>query len=318
MNEFPITGDFPKNEVEFDEYFADELDCYDYLFRAKWPEGFVCCKCGHNRYWLSARALYICEHCEHQHSLTSGTIMHGTRKPLKYWFKAMWWFTTRSAGINAINLAALLDFDCYETAWTWLQKLRSCTIRYNRESLSGQIEVDEFYLGGQKKGKRGRGAESKIPIAVAIETNGKCLGRVRLQVQDNCSSEQLIPFINLNTDKGSKITTDSWQGYNPLSSEGYEHLKIKQSEAVDKSKVLPGVHLVPSLVNRLMLGTFQGRFEKKYLQRYLDEFVFRFNRRTSKSIGKKFMRIMQQIVATPPSTYRQIAQGLTTAASCPN
>lgn len=318
MNEFPITEDFPENEIEFDERFADELDCYDYLFRAKWPDGFMCCICGHRQYWLSARALYICAQCEHQHSLTSGTILHGTRKPLRYWFKAMWWFTTRNSGINAINLCNLLGFGCYETAWAWLQKLRSCTIRYNREQLSGDVEVDEIYIGGRKKGKRGRGAEGKFPIVAAVENDGPELGRIRLQLLDNCSSDQIIPFIKLNISDGSQVATDCWPSYNPLSSTGYGHVKIMQSQEDEKSTVLPGVHLVASLLKRLMLGTFQGRFEKKYLQRYLDEFVFRFNRRTSKSIGKKFMRIVQQAVATPPTSHRQISQGVSAHQLCAN
>ena len=104
MTEFTIIEDFPKSEIEFDSRFSKPEACFDYLFKQKWPDCFVCRKCGHQHYWLSSRNLYICKHCEHQHSLTAGTIMDSSKKPIIYWFKAMWWFTTRKSGINAITL----------------------------------------------------------------------------------------------------------------------------------------------------------------------------------------------------------------------
>ena len=129
MTDFTITEEFPKNEIEFDKRFSNPKACYNYLFKQKWPNGFNCDKCGHGKYWLSSRNLYICTQCEHQHSLTAGTIMDSSKKPITYWFKAMWWFTTRKSGINAVNLKELLGFGSYGTAWCWMQKLRRCTIR---------------------------------------------------------------------------------------------------------------------------------------------------------------------------------------------
>jgi len=169
MTKFTITEDFPKNEIEFDARFSNPEACYDYLFQQKWPEGFRCVKCGHSKYWLSRKQLYICTECEHQHSLTAGTIMDSSKKPITYWFKAMWWFTTRKSGVNAVNLKELLGFGSYGTAWSWMQKLRRCTIRMDREKLSGRVEVDDFVIGGQKSGKRGRGAGGKTIVAIAVE-----------------------------------------------------------------------------------------------------------------------------------------------------
>jgi hypothetical protein len=110
MNEFMITEDFPKNQAEFDARFADEQACHEYLFRCRFPKRYRCDHCGHISYWKSTQGLYICTRCELQHSLTAGTIMHGTRKPLSAWFKAMWWFTTRKSGVNAVNLKG---------SWNW-------------------------------------------------------------------------------------------------------------------------------------------------------------------------------------------------------
>lgn len=307
MNEFVIVEDFPKNQIEFDRRFYDESACIEYLYQLRWPEGFTCSKCGHTEYWKSGRGLFICQACEHNQSVTAGTIFHSTKKPLTDWFKALWWFATRKSGVNAINLQDLLGLGSYTTAWKWLQKLRSCTIRTSREKLSGNIEADEFYLGGEHSGKRGRGAKHKCTVAIAVERKGHKLGRLRMQVIQRCSSDELIPFAAANIASGSNVTTDGWKGYAGLKEQGFIHKKVLQSKTDDKNSVLPGVHLVISLVKRLILGTFQGRFEGRYLQRYLDEYVFRFNRRTTKSVGKRFWRIIQQAACSPPLLDVQIA-----------
>ena len=108
MNTFTIREDFPKSEIEFDKRFSDIEKCYDYLLQTIWPDGFSCKLCGHTKYWVSAKHIYICTRCGHQHSLTAGTIMDSSKKPLTYWFKAMWWFTTRKSGLNAVDLQELL------------------------------------------------------------------------------------------------------------------------------------------------------------------------------------------------------------------
>ena len=307
MNEFTITEDFPKSEIEFDLRFLNPSACYDYLFSIKWPNGFVCKKCENENYWLSAKRLYICTNCEHQHSLTAGTIMDSSKKPIIYWFKAMWWFTTRRSGVNAVNLKELLGFGSYNTAWQWMQKLRRCTIRKDREKLSGRVEVDEFVIGGQKSGKRGRGAESKTIVAAAVErcNKEKIIGRIRLQVILDYSAFSLETFINENIQPGSIVATDSWSSYSPIINEQC-HMQTNQSKTDKKQDSLYGVHLITTLVKRLIRGTYQGRFEPKYLQNYLDEYVFRFNRRNSKYIGKKFMRIVQQVVKSSKIKCNQI------------
>jgi transposase-like protein len=234
--------------------------------------------------------------------------MDSCKKPITYWFKAMWWFTSRKTGVNAINLQELLGFGSYNTAWYWLQKLRRCTIRKEREKLSGNVEVDEFYLGGPKPGKRGRGSSGKTIVAAAIEKEGNKIGRIRLEVIPDCSSESLLPFINRNIAPGSNVITDGWKSYDSLDADVYSHQQVFQSKTDNKDSVLPGVHLVVALVKRMILGTFQGRFAPDRLQNYLDEYVFRFNRRTSRNIGKKFMRIVQQVVRSTQNTWETIRQ----------
>jgi transposase-like protein len=309
MTEFFIDEDFPRNQVEFEKRFNTEQACRDYLADMKWPDGFHCRNCGHNRYWISAKGLYICTRCESPNSLTAGTVMHGTKKPLTYWFKAMWWFTTRKSGVNAINLKDLLGLGSYQTAWLWLHKLRRCTIRQGRERLSGDVEVDEFVIGGQKPGKRGRGANGKTIVIAAVEKEHKRLGRIRLQVVANFSGDTLKQSVAANVSPGSTVITDGWKGYNFLDESRYTHNQVVATHIAEKKSVLPGVHLIASLVNRLVIGTFQGRFDPKHLQSYLDEYVFRFNRRRSRNIGKKFMRIAQQVTSSAKITYGKIKSG---------
>jgi len=302
--------DFPKNELEFDRRFQEEQACLEYLFGLRWPQGFVCPACGHTEYWRSARELYLCQHCQKQVSVTAGTIFHGAKKPLTVWFKALWWFSTRKSGVNALALQQLLGLGSYRTAWCWLQKLRTCTIFTDRQPLSGEVEADEFYLGGGRSGKRGRGAAQKCKVAVAVERQGRKLGRLRMQAIDDCSSAELLPFVQSNVVAGSQVATDGWKGYNGLEKD-FDHRRVISAHAVYKESVLPGVHLVVSLVKRIILGTYQGRFTPEYLQRYLDEYVFRFNRRTSTSPGRRFWRIMQQAVGSPPLTNQQLRLGTT-------
>lgn len=309
MTEFFIDEDFPRNQVEFDKRFGSEQACRDYLAKMKWPDGFHCRNCGHQQYWISAKGLYICIRCESPNSLTAGTVMHGTKKPLTFWFKAMWWFTTRKSGVNAINLKDLLGLGSYQTAWLWLHKLRRCTIRQGREPLSGDVEVDEFVIGGQQPGKRGRGANGKTIVVAAVEKEEKKLGRIRLQVVPDFSGDVLEQTVMANVSAGSTVMTDGWKGYNFLDESSYTHKEVIASKTADKQSILPGVHMIASLVKRLIISTFQGRFAPKYLQSYLDEYVFRFNRRRSRNIGKKFMRIAQQVTASTKTTYEQIKAG---------
>jgi hypothetical protein len=102
---------------------------------------------------------------------------------------------------NAVNLKELLGFGNYDTAWTWLQKLRRCTIGPDREKLSGHVEVDEFFIGGQCSGKRGRSAEGKTLVFIAVERSAteKQMGRIRLHVALDCSGYSLETFSSSKT-----------------------------------------------------------------------------------------------------------------------
>lgn len=287
--------DYPKNLLEFEERFSNDIDCLDYLCKLRWPDGFICPGCTSNKFWNNKRGLYECQSCGRQTSITAGTILHQTRKPVRFWLRAMWHIANQKYGANALGLKRILGLGSYNTAWQWLHKLRRAMVRPNRERLNGLVEVDETYLGGKKPGKRGRGAEGKALIGVAVEDKGKKgLGRIRLQHIEDASGKSLEGFISEVIESGSIIRTDDWNGYNGINKMGYEHI-------IEMSKEMQATHLVISLLKRWLLGTYQGAVRPTHLSYYLDEFTFRFNRRTSRSRGKLFYRLVQQAMLVDPA-----------------
>jgi transposase-like protein len=302
------TEDYPKTQAEFQEKFATEEACWEYLVKMRWPNGFVCCRCNGTRAWLISRGLFECQ-CGQQTSVKVGTIFQGSRKPLRLGFNVMWTVVVPKTGNSANNLKVAMGFGSYQTVWMWLHKLRRAMIRPGRDRLIGEVEVDETYIGGVEKGKnrRGRGANSKTLVVVATECLGKKLGRVRFHCINQASEDELIPFINDYVEPGSTVITDGWEGYKNVGVSGYKHKKKTISgSGKNAHELLPHVHLVDALLKKWINGTHQGAINKKYLQYYLDEYSFRFNRRLSKYRGKLFYRLIQQCIQVPPTTRKMI------------
>ena len=301
---------YPKNFQEFLAQFPTEKACWQYLLEIRWTEGYVCQHCGSKKYLLTAKHKIHCSDCEKEFSITSETIFQETKKPLLLWFHIMWWVVAQKTGVSAYNLMDFMGFGSYESAWAWLHKLRRAMVRPGREKLSGTVEVDETYIGGEEigTGKQGRGADEKCLVIVATECIGKQIGRVRFKVIPNASSENLKSFIEENIEYGSIVITDGWSGYKQLKNkENYIHeIKTISGSGKEAHELLPHVHMVDSLVKRWINGTHQGRISAKYLEYYLDEFSFRFNRKMSTHRGKLFYRLMQQAVTTMPTRYKDI------------
>jgi hypothetical protein len=220
----------------------------------------------------------------------------------------MWYITIQKYGTNVLGLDRVLGMGCYETAWQWLHKLRRAMVRPGRDQLSGYVQVDETYVGGRRKpGKRGRGAEGKALVAIAVEDKSpKGIGRIRLQHIPDASADSLGAFATTMIVPGSVVITDDWAGYLTLPSLGYERKIIKPEKLV-----LP--HLVASLMKRWLLGTYQGAVKPTHLPYYLDEFTFRFNRRTSRSRGKLFFRLVQQALMVDPVAGRDLKAAIPSA-----
>jgi transposase-like protein len=223
------------------------------------------------------------------------------------WFHAMWWVTSQKTGASAAGLQAALGLGSYETAWTWLHKLRRAMVRPGRDRLQKLVEVDETYVGGPEEGHIGRGAQDKSLVVIAVEKDGRRIGRTRMRVVGDFTANQLCGFVGDVVEPGSTVRTDGLNSYLALPQYGYVHDRVVQKKHVETaSELLPGVHLVASLLKRWLLGTHQGRVSREHLGYYLDEFTFRFNRRKSRHRGKLFYRLVQQAVAIDPVPYSQI------------
>jgi len=297
---------YPGNQIEFEEMFKTELDCINYLTKVRWPQGFICPICASICYWKKSKGRFECIDCHTETTITNGTIFHKSTKPLLIWFHAIWWIVAQKNGVSAKGLQKILGLGSYRTSWTWLHKFRRLMVLSGRSKLHGIVEVDEVFLGGKKSGKRGRGAEGKSLIAVAIEVLGKKTGRVRLAKIPDASSLSLNGFIESNVEKTTKIITDEWPGYNEIERKGFIHETQKATAKDEEQEVLPNVHRIASLLKRWLLGTHQSYLNKNKLEYYLDEFVFRYNRRTSKSRGLLFLRLIEQAVNTIPISYEDI------------
>lgn len=310
---FPIGGiDYPRTLQEFDEWFSTEEACVDYLKRLRWCDGFICPTCQGRKSWPAETGLIRCATCGRRVSVTAGTIFQGTRKPLKLWFQAMWYVTSQKFGGNALGLKRVLGLGSYQTAWSWLHKMRRAMVRPGRERLSGNVEVDETLVGREEQGgKRGRGAGGKSIVVIAVEVHEpKGFGRVRMQRVPGASEKRLVPFVCNSVEPGSGVRTDSWRGYNALRQHGYKHQKVNLSESGDPAHVvMPGVHRVSSLLKRWIIGTLQGSISDKHFDYYLDEYTFRFNRRNSNARGLLFYRLLQQAVMIVPVTYKELVGG---------
>lgn len=300
--------DYPRNLLEFQERFATEDACRAYLEKLRWPDGFRCPGCNSDRAWRTNRGSWFCAGCSRQTSVTAGTIFEGTRKPLRLWFLVMWHVMSDKGGVSAQSLQRLLGFKRYETVWIWLHKLRRAMVRSDRDRLSGEVEVDETYIGGPEPGVMGRETQTKSIVAVAAEVRDERIGRIRLRTLADVSAASLVPFVEEALAPGSVVRTDGWGGYAPLEAKGYGHrvTHIKRSGRL-AHELLPRVHRIAALLKRWILGTHQGAIRPQYLNYYLDEFTFRFNRRTSRQRGKLFYRLVQQALRVDPVPWERVA-----------
>jgi transposase-like protein len=296
-----LLRDLPHDLPTFVRRFGTDAKCRAYLVRARWPAGFCCAGCGHDlAYRHKKRLIEECTACGKQHSILAGTLFEQTKTGLARWFLAIYLVTSSKGGISAMELKRQMGFGSYQTAWSWLHKIRRAMVRPERAPLSARVEADETYVGAPKPGKPGRGAGGKTTVAGAVESGrgkarGRRLGRLRLAVVPDVSANSLQGFLGQNVARPATVSTDGWSGYGGLDAAGYAHQPLNLAASWgDAALRLPAIHLVFGLTKRWLLGTHHGAVSNKHLPVYLDEFVFRFNRRTARSIAHRFARVIQQ------------------------
>ena len=241
---------FPKTAIEFDRRFATEEACRTYWIEARWGGEPACARCGSKRVWAERGGfLFECGDCDHQTSLTSGTLLEKTRKPFKVWFRAVFEISSRRNGISAKELQRILGFGSYKTAWSWLHKLRAALVRPDREPLGPFVQIDETLVGG-------KGSPHKELVLVAAEVDG----RVRLAHAENNDEGTLKSFADNQIALDTQVVTDGLASYNSESLGQRPHQAVIQTKQERReSDALQGCHWTVSLLKRWLLGTHAGR-----------------------------------------------------------
>lgn len=311
----PVAGrDYPATWREFEDWFATEQACLAFLERLRWPSGFRCPACAaEGEPGRTSRNRLQCNACRFQASVTAGTIFDKTRTPLRVWFAAAWYATSQKQGVSALGLQRVLGLSSYQTAWAMLHRLRRAMVRSRREVLTGTVEVDEAFLALRRNTpkpakSKAHNKDHLVCVAVAVEVlSPKGFGRIRIRRVEGPMIDQLLPFVIDNVSPAATVRTDGSPIYRELSDYGFEHRPtVLLGSGVPAHRPLPGVHRVASLLKRWLLGTHHGAVDPRHLDDYLDEFVFRFNRRSSRSRGMLFYRLLEQAVVTDPATFTDI------------
>jgi len=303
---------FPKSLLQFQSEFATEEACQQYLAACRWPDGFMCPRCGHRHaYNIEKQRLWQCAACRHQVSLTSGTVLHNTRTPLTVWFWAAYLMTTDKRGVSAVLLQRQLGLSRYEPARMMLHQLRRAMVNAAREPLHGEVEVDDTWIGGPQAGLRGsrqlKGRRAAL-VLVAVEKRGKGSGRVRMAVIPDFRKATITPFLTQNVDTGSTIYTDGLKSFAGLEEAGFKHIPRTQPRRTALRKgaksVVPLADRAIGNLKQWLIGTYHG-VSRAQLQVYLNEFVFRHNRR--KTPMAAFQTLLGLGTQHAPTPYARIS-----------
>ena len=296
------------SRAAFEARFPDEAACARHLAAMRWPDGFVCPACGHDRGWelKRRRASWECAACGKETSVSAGTIMHRSHLPLKTWFMAAHIVTSHSNGISALQLQAQLGLGSYKSAWLLLHKLRRAMVAPDRSLLEDLVEIDEATLPLRTKqdpptGGQGRSPQGKMRIAGAVELTPEGEPRrIRLAPIGDFSARSLHAFVAGTSAPGARVITDGWSGYCGLPDHDHAPKIVGTTPA---HLVLACIHRVFSNLKRWALGTFHG-LRRPHLRRYLDEFVFRWNRR--RHTATAFDTLLGIGTRLQPAGYRDI------------
>ncbi len=291
---------------QFQKRFSREDFCLKHLVKLRWPDGFVCPRCGHDKAGFhSKRKLLQCKGCRYQASATAGTIFHRTKIPLRKWFWFIFLISSQKTGVSIQGLQRLLGIKSYKTAWTMAHKVRKAMAdRDASYQLANLVEMDDSYFGPSGRGKRGRGSKGKVPVVVAVENRGKKPGFAAMRVVDNLKSAHIAHFAQSKIKEQQTVRTDGYVSYYCLTGYGYELDMRIVGNGPNASKELPWVHTLIANVKSMLRGAHHG-VSHKYLQRYLDEFCYRFNRRYWPS--QLFNRLLKAALVTPAVTYAELS-----------
>lgn len=295
---------------DFQYQFSTERRCHTFLFKQRWPDGFVCPRCQQKQYsFISTRKLYQCKSCTYQVSVTAGTIFHKTRKPLRKWFWMIFLITRSKTGQSIRHLQNLLQIGCYKTAWTMSHKIhKAMQERDATYQLGGVLEMDDAYFGERTvTGKRGRGAGAKSSVIIAVGTRSY-KGNIKpsflkMEVTDNMKKVSVQDFVERNITSNSKIKTDKFKSYHWLDNGKFKHHPIRIYNPKETLEYLPWVHIMIGNIKGIIKGVHHG-VSGKHLQRFLAGFCYCFNRRFIEN--NMFFHLLKACVNTQTITFAEL------------
>jgi transposase-like protein len=300
----PVQFQKGMSDADFDRLYGDESQCQEALFGWRWPRGFLCPVCGGSKHSvIKTRALFQCSACRSQISLTAGTIFHSTKLPLKTWFRAIYHVTQSKGGISSLELARRLGVT-QNTAWKISHKLMQ--VMHEREAekpLTGRVEMDDAYIGGKRKGKRGRGSAGKVPFVAAVETtdDGKPQ-RMKLYPVSGFTSHAVSGAAKTILKDDCMVVTDGLPCFAALARQGFTHIPMRTSRNKSvQDSAFKWVNTVLGNVKCALVGTYRA-ISGKHVPRYLSSFAYRFNRRFN--LPAMFTRLAYVALRTPPMPYR--------------
>jgi len=300
--------------TEFMESYGTEAKCYRALYRSRWPKGFRCPKCSQRRrlsFFREGKIYYQCRACQHQTTLTSGTLFQATRLPLRTWFLAIHLLTSTKTNMAALELKRHLGV-CYRTAWRLKHKImQAMTEREATRTLQGFVQIDDAYLGGERNGgKSGRGSENKQALIVAVETDATMEHPRYMVIEpvrafDNASmsawaARRLAPE--------AEVFTDGLGAFRRFADAGHAHTVI-EADSPRAATQAPGarwVNVVLSNVKRALDGVYHSLKQAKYARRYLAEAAYRFNRRFR--LRDMVPRLLRAIAVCGPHSERALRE----------
>lgn len=306
----------PKNRVQFQPglslaqfvaEFGTEAQCAAALFRWRWPGGFHCPACGYGGYCeLTKRKLYQCHRCHHQTSLTSGTLLEGSKLPLRTWFLAMYLLTQSKNGVSALELSRQLGLS-YNSAWLLKHKLMQAMKEHDdTRPLGGFIQLDDAYWGGERRGaKRGRGTAGKTPFLAALETTAQGEPKaLRLSRVLGFRKVEIERWASKHLQAGAAVLSDGFPSFRSLGQQGYLHRRVIVGPGRPGSVRLDIFNWLNTMlgnVKNALRGTYHA-LNPKHLPRYLAEFCYRFNRRFR--LPAMLGQLARAALRTPPLPYR--------------
>ncbi len=285
-----------KSREWFDSKYPDESSCVSLLFHNRWPDGFTCPQCLRTYPGLRPRLKIICPGCGLATTITTNTIMHGTKKPLRQWLQAIWWVCDDQTIINAKGLQRLLKLTSYQTAWVWLQKLRSAMGFADSRPCRGVIEIGYHQVSPARKGKE----KGLIICAAEVALQSGVTGRIKMQSIRELTPQTVTEFLGLHIKTSSSIIVPQLSGFETIEQLG--HTCVIHSSKLEPSHADNVIQRFENWLNNV----HRGGVAIKHLQLYIDEFCFRAN--SSMLADKKavFNLLLLGVLAVKPKSYREL------------